>query len=100
MAPEVVPAAVLPIGRSGEYAGSARESWRITDSVEPSVAMSGKNWWPVAAGAGRTIGPVQVSPSLELRAKTCDCPAAVRAFQTTCTPLASAATADRLEKRA
>ena len=61
MAPELVPAAVLPGGRSGEYAGSDRESWKITDSVSPSVAMSGKNWWPVgaASSAHDRAGPAE-----------------------------------------
>src|SRR5438477_6189873 len=62
--------------------------------------MSGNHWWPAATVSIVVAGVGQLTPSGELRTKTFDWPpSAVLAAQTTCTPLASAATADELKKR-
>src|ERR671928_2010591 len=62
--------------------------------------MSGNHWWPVATVSIVAAGVGQLTPSGELRTKTFDWPPlAVLAAQTTCTPVASAATADELKKR-
>src|SRR5215218_9088739 len=62
--------------------------------------MSGKNWCPAGTPSTVTTGVDQESPFGELRAKIFACPSPSLALQTTCTPSASAATAERLEKRA
>jgi hypothetical protein len=77
-----------------------RESWKTTDSAPPLEAMSGKNWCPAATLSSGAAGVDQESPSGEFRAKIFACPSSSLALQTTCTPSASAATAERLEKRA
>src|SRR6266498_5812742 len=59
----------------------------------PAEAMSGVHWWPVGTASRVAAAVGQLTPSGELRTKTFDCPLASSAFQTTCTPLASAATA-------
>src|ERR671924_1117376 len=62
--------------------------------------MSGNHWCPAATVSIVAAGAGQLTPSGELRTKTFDWPpSAVLAAQTTCTPLASAATADELKKR-
>src|SRR6266705_3399297 len=61
--------------------------------------MSGVHWWPAATASSVAAGAGQLVPSGELRTKTFDCPLASSAFQTTCTPLASAATAGAVVNR-
>src|ERR671931_1982343 len=62
--------------------------------------MSGNHWCPAATESIVAAGVGQLTPSGELRTKTFDWPpSAVLAAQTTCTPVASAATADELKKR-
>src|ERR671936_1117657 len=61
--------------------------------------MSGNHWCPATTVSIVAAGVGQLIPSGELRTKTFDWPLAVLAAQTTCTPLASAATADELKKR-
>src|SRR5919197_4012281 len=62
--------------------------------------MSGNHWCPAATESSVAAGVVQLTPSGELRTKTFDWPpSAVLAPQTTCTPVASAATAELLKKR-
>src|SRR6266567_7001797 len=62
--------------------------------------MSGNHWWPAATVSIVAAGVGQLTPSGELRTKIFDWPpSAVLAAQTTCTPVASAATADELKKR-
>src|ERR687887_2456414 len=62
--------------------------------------MSGNHWCPAATVSSVAAGVGQLTPSGELRTNTFDCPpSAVRAAHTTCTPVASAATADELKKR-
>src|SRR5258707_13282562 len=61
--------------------------------------MSGVHWWPAETVSSVAAGAGQVVPSGELRTKTFDCPLASSAFQTTCTPLASAATAGAVVNR-
>src|SRR5919109_5492275 len=62
--------------------------------------MSGNHWWPAATVSSVAAGVGQLTPSGEFRTKTFDWPpSAVRAAHTTCTPVASAATADELKKR-
>src|SRR2546423_8239601 len=62
--------------------------------------MSGNHWWPTATVSSVAAGVGQLTPSGELRTKTFDWPPlAVLAAHTTCTPVASAATADELKKR-
>src|SRR5438105_7423085 len=61
--------------------------------------MSGNHWCPAATVSIVAAGVGQLIPSGELRTKTFDWPLAVLAAQTTCTPAASAATADELKKR-
>src|SRR5919204_821894 len=66
----------------------------------PTDAMSGNHWWPAATVSSVAAGVVQLIPSGELRTKIFDWPpSAVLAAHTTCTPLASAATADELKNR-
>src|SRR6266542_778906 len=61
--------------------------------------MSGVHWWPTATVSSVVAGAVQVVPFDELRTKILDCPLASSAPQTTCTPVASAATAGALKNR-
>src|SRR5262245_10286158 len=61
--------------------------------------MSGVHWWPAATVSSVLAGVDQEVPSGELRTKTLDCPLASFAFQTTCTPVASAATAGAVVNR-
>src|ERR671931_2145386 len=62
--------------------------------------MSGNHWCPAATESIVAAGVGQLTPSGELRTKTFDWPpSAVLAAHTTCTPVASAATADELKKR-
>src|SRR5919201_5505321 len=62
--------------------------------------MSGNHWCPAATASSVAAGVGQLTPSGELRTKTFDWPPlVVLAAQTTCTPAASAATADELKKR-
>src|SRR5438105_8182268 len=61
--------------------------------------MSGNHWCPAATVSIVAAGVGELIPSGEFRTNTFDCPLAVLAAQTTCTPAASAATADELEKR-
>src|SRR5919109_5283808 len=62
--------------------------------------MSGNHWWPTATESIVAAGVGQLIPSGELRTKIFDWPpSAVRAAHTTCTPVASAATADELKNR-
>src|ERR671922_1637549 len=62
--------------------------------------MSGNHWWPTPTTSSVVAGVGQLIPSGELRTKTFDWPPSeVLAAQTTCTPVASAATADELKKR-
>src|SRR5215217_2415313 len=61
--------------------------------------MSGVHWWPTATVSRVAAGVGQAAPSGELRTKTLDCPLGSSAPQTTCTPLASAATAGALKNR-
>src|SRR5258707_2502552 len=61
--------------------------------------MSGVHWWPAETVSSVAAGAGQVVPSGELRTKTFNCPLASSAFQTTCTPLASAATARAVVNR-
>src|SRR5918912_327017 len=62
--------------------------------------MSGNHWCPAATVSIVAAGVGQLTPSGELRTKTLDWPpSAVLAAQTTCTPVASAVTADELKKR-
>src|SRR5919197_2613506 len=62
--------------------------------------MSGNHWSPAATESIVAAGVVQLTPSGELRTKIFDWPpSAVLAAHTTCTPVASAATADELKKR-
>jgi hypothetical protein len=56
--------------------------------------MSGNHWWPAATLSSVAAGVGQLTPSGELRTKIFDWPLVVLAAQTTCTPVASAATAD------
>src|SRR2546421_11001638 len=65
----------------------------------PLEAMSGNHWWPVVTVSSVVAGVGQLIPSGELRAKIFAWPFAVLALQTTCTPAASAATAEELKKR-
>src|SRR5437763_13373834 len=67
--------------------------------IPPLDAMSGNHWWPAATESIVVAALGQLIPSGELRAKIFDWPVAVLAAQTTCTPVASAATADELKKR-
>src|SRR5919201_2855604 len=62
--------------------------------------MSGNHWCPAATESIVAAGVGQLTPSGELRTKIFDWPPSeVLAAQTTCTPVASAATADELKKR-
>src|SRR5919197_266356 len=61
--------------------------------------MSGNHWWPAATVSSVAAGVGQLIPSGEFRTKIFAWPLSVRALQTTCTPAASAATADELKKR-
>src|SRR5438093_8232059 len=62
--------------------------------------MSGNHWWPAATESMVAAGVGQLTPSGEFRTKIFEWPPlAVLAAQTTCTPVASAATADELKKR-
>src|SRR6266536_4220197 len=61
--------------------------------------MSGVHWWPTATVSSVAAGAGQAIPSGELRVKIFDCPLGSSAPQTTCTPLASAATAGALKNR-
>src|SRR5919109_473966 len=62
--------------------------------------MSGNHWCPAATVSRVAAGLGQLIPSGELRTKIFDWPpSAVLAAQTTCTPVASAATADELKNR-
>src|SRR5262245_9547962 len=61
--------------------------------------MSGNHWCPTATASIVAAGVGQLIPSGELRTKTFDWPVAVLAAQTTCTPLASPATASELKNR-
>ena len=75
-------------------------SWKTTDSRPAADATSGNHWCPRATASIVSVGALHARPSGELRTKTFACPSAMRALHTTCTPVASAATADWLEKRA
>src|SRR6266487_4201588 len=61
--------------------------------------MSGNHWWPAATVSSVAEGVGQLRPSGELRTKIFDWPVVVLAAQTTCTPVASAATVDELKNR-
>src|SRR5215475_1850768 len=61
--------------------------------------MSGNHWWPVGTVSRVAAGAGQLVPSGDLRTKTLDCPSARSPFQTTWTPVASAATAVVLVNR-
>src|SRR6184192_687385 len=61
--------------------------------------MSGNHWCPAATESSVAAGVGQLTPSGEWRTKTFDWPVAVLPAQTTCTPAASAATAEELKKR-
>src|SRR5919198_1240420 len=62
--------------------------------------MSGNHWCPTATESSVAAGVGQLIPSGELRTKIFAWPPlAVLAAHTTCTPVASAATADELKKR-
>src|SRR4029450_12314299 len=62
--------------------------------------MSGNHWCPAATESSVAAGVGQLIPSGELRTKIFAWPPlAVLAAHTTCTPVASAATADELKKR-
>src|ERR671937_2324377 len=62
--------------------------------------MSGNHWCPAATESSVAAGVGQLTPSGELRTKTFDWPpSVVLAAHTTCTPVASAATADELKNR-
>src|SRR6266496_6699478 len=61
--------------------------------------MSGVHWCPVGTASSVVAGVGQLTPSGELRTKTLPCPLGSRAPYATCTPLASAATAEALSKR-
>src|SRR6267378_3609521 len=61
--------------------------------------MSGKYWWP-ALTVSRVAAADQFVPSDELRTKIFDWPLPSSPFQTTCTPVLSAVTAERLANRA
>src|ERR671936_1876659 len=61
--------------------------------------MSGNHWWPAATVSSVAAGVGQLIPFGELRTKIFAWPLPVLAAQTTCTPVASAATADELKKR-
>src|SRR6058998_2544834 len=62
--------------------------------------MSGNHWCPAATVSIVVAGVGQLTPSGEFRTKIFDWPPlAVLAAQTTCTPVASAATADELKNR-
>src|SRR5438067_12981592 len=62
--------------------------------------MSGNHWWPAATASIVAAGVGQLIPAGELGTKTFAWPPSeVLAAQTTCTPVASAATADELKKR-
>src|ERR671935_1299003 len=68
--------------------------------VPPLEVTSGNHWCPAATVSSVAAGVGQLTPSAELRTKTFDWPPlAVLAAHTTCTPTASAATADELKKR-
>src|SRR4029453_7898923 len=67
--------------------------------VPSAEAMSGNHWCPTATVSSGTAGVEKVTPSAELRTKTFDCPLASSPAYTTCTPLASAATAEELKNR-
>src|SRR5204862_2318362 len=68
--------------------------------VPPLEAMSGNHWCPTATASIVAAGVGQLIPSGEFRTKTFDWPpSVVLAAHTTCTPVASAATADELKKR-
>src|SRR5213592_760176 len=64
-----------------------------------ALAMSGVHWWPIATASSVVAGVGQLLPSGELRTNTFDWPLDNSPFQTTCTPLASAATAGALVNR-
>src|SRR6266542_2181931 len=61
--------------------------------------MSGNHWCPVATASIWAGGADHCTPSGELRTKILACPAPFRALHTTCTPPASAATAELLVNR-
>src|ERR671930_5917 len=61
--------------------------------------MAGVHWWPTGTLSRVLAGVGQAVPSGELRTKTLDCPLGSFAFQTTCTPAASAATAGAVVNR-
>jgi hypothetical protein len=62
--------------------------------------MSGNHWCPAATASSVAAGVGQLTPSGELRTKTFAWPpSVVLAAHTTCTPVASAATADELKNR-
>src|SRR5207247_6312534 len=80
--------------------GGARESEKTTLIVPRLDAMSGNQWWPAATESTVAAGVGQLTPSGEFRTKIFDWPPlTVLAAQTTCTPVASAATADELKNR-
>src|SRR6266568_5853699 len=62
-------------------------------------AMSGNHWSPAVTGLSVDAGVGQLTPSGELRTKILAWPPGRSALHTTCTPVASAATADRLANR-
>src|SRR5216683_307209 len=62
-------------------------------------AMSGNHWSPAATESSGDAGVGQLTPSGELRTKILAWPPGRSALHTTCTPVASAATADRLANR-
>src|SRR4051794_18792193 len=61
--------------------------------------MSGVHWWPTPKSSSVSASLGQLTPSGELRTNTFDWPDASSPFQTTWTPVASAATAGALVKR-
>src|SRR5438093_3418422 len=61
--------------------------------------MSGNHWWPAGTESSVATGVGQFRPSGELRTKIFAWPPGCRPLQTTWTPRASAATAERLSNR-
>jgi hypothetical protein len=92
--PEFAPAAVFPGGTFAAYPGSPRESRRRRRRRDVRCP-----WCPVGTATSVVAGVDQPPPSGELRTKTLPCPLGNLAAYTMCTPVASAATAERLSKR-
>jgi hypothetical protein len=70
------------------------------DVIVPSAeAMSGNHWCPRGALSMVAASVQVVPPSVEFRTKTFDWPVGSSEAQTTCTPSASAITAEELKNR-